>query len=168
MTDIRRGTPAIPVSNGSRDPLTGLLDRRGLEEPLQRRWEIARHRGLPSILVVADVDRFRRINEEHGRDAGDEVLKLVARLLVINARSSDLIGRIGGDEFLILLVGAKGEQPTPYLDRIAKVLAADERAPSMTFGWSRLGTSTGPEHAIDLASALMSKRRAVSGTRAHH
>ena len=147
------------------DPLTGLLSREGLEPVLEREWNLARRRAVSSILLVADVDRFKRINEE-GTDRGDRALKLVARVLTESCRASDVVARVGGDDFVVILVGAKGDQPSSYVDRVTERLARDERAPTVSYGWTKLINATDPKHAIDLAEALLYKRRAVSKTRA--
>ncbi len=165
-------TPAegTVVSDGSKadfDPLTGLLNQRGLEPILEREWNLARRRAVPSILVVADIDRFKRLNED-GWEIGDRALRKVGRILAACCRATDVVARVGGDDFVVVLVGAKGEQPTSYVERVTARVAADDRAPalSISYGWSKLIHATDPQHAIDLADALMHKRRAVSGTRA--
>ena len=81
-------------------------------------------------------------------------------------RASDVVARVGGDDFVVILVGAKGDQPTSYVERVTERLARDERAPTLSYGWTKLINATDPKHAIDLADALRYKRRAVSGSRA--
>jgi diguanylate cyclase (GGDEF)-like protein len=86
------------------DPSTGLLNRRGLEEALER--ELARwQRGSKLALLMADMDGFKEINDRHGHAAGDYVLRHVARCLSDTARTIDHAGRLGGDEFLVILSG---------------------------------------------------------------
>ncbi|WP_329753118.1 GGDEF domain-containing protein [Stenotrophomonas maltophilia] len=82
------------------DELTGLLNRRALDEVVQRR-----HAGgdASAVVILLDVDRFKAINDGHGHDAGDEVLVRVAQLLRHQLRRSDSIARYGGEEFLVLL-----------------------------------------------------------------
>lgn len=147
------------------DPLTGLLHPEATGRALQECWENAHRTSQPCLLVIADVVGLRRINAEQGRDGGDDVLRLVARILARNCRSYDVVGRVGGDEFAIILVGAKGERPSPYMSRVDKRLAEQHGAPTVSFGWSRLTATTSPQHAIDLADALRQKRRAVATSR---
>lgn len=94
------------------DPLTGLLNRRALDERLAE--ELARqHRGGgPVSLLLLDVDHFKRVNDERGHAHGDEVLRAVADAMREVGRATDVIGRIGGDEFAMLLVdtGEAGAQ----------------------------------------------------------
>jgi diguanylate cyclase (GGDEF)-like protein len=143
------------------DPLTGVLNRRGLEPLLDRELRPAGRGASTTILLTADVNHFKRINEEAGREHGDRVLRIVAAALGEAGRSTDIVARIGPDEFAVLLIGGKGDQPTSYIERVTGNLAEDERAPTLSFGWSRLATATSPEHAIDLANGLMMKRRAI-------
>jgi len=87
----------------STDPLTGLLNRRALEE--RGTYELARaHRtGLPFAALVIDIDRFKEINDRHGHAAGDAALVALARMLSTELRAIDAVGRTGGDEFAVLL-----------------------------------------------------------------
>ncbi|MGN2393641.1 GGDEF domain-containing protein, partial [Pelomicrobium sp. G1] len=82
------------------DPLTGLYNRRFLEEALAR--ELARARRLQAslALVMADVDRFKSFNDSFGHEAGDMVLQSLARLLKSSLRDSDMVCRYGGEEFV--------------------------------------------------------------------
>jgi diguanylate cyclase (GGDEF)-like protein len=81
------------------DPLTGLPNRRALEAALER----ALARRAAASVILADVDHFSAVNNEHGHDAGDAALRGVARRLRSRARASDIVGRWGGEEFLIVL-----------------------------------------------------------------
>jgi diguanylate cyclase (GGDEF)-like protein len=87
-----------------RDHLTGLLNRRGLEMDSASELERAQRFGLPLSLLALDVDHFKRVNDEHGHDTGDLVLKALARCLLNNCRELDLVARVGGEEFVILCV----------------------------------------------------------------
>jgi diguanylate cyclase (GGDEF)-like protein len=85
------------------DPLTGLYNRRGWIRFGQRELERAVRYGRPLSVLILDIDRFKRVNDEHGHPAGDSVLRQLSRLLVENVRSVDLVGRYGGEEFMLLL-----------------------------------------------------------------
>jgi diguanylate cyclase (GGDEF)-like protein len=86
-----------------RDPLTGLYNRRFLEEVLERELARARRRQAPLALVIADVDRFKGFNDSFGHEAGDMVLQSLARLLKSGLRDSDIVCRYGGEEFVLIL-----------------------------------------------------------------
>ncbi|NRF68934.1 diguanylate cyclase [Aquincola sp. S2] len=92
------------------DPLTGLHNRRIIEEMLPALLRAAGSAGTPLALVMLDVDHFKRINDEHGHAVGDRVLAALAQLLRQHTRSSDLLARVGGEEFLLVLPGATIEQ----------------------------------------------------------
>ncbi len=83
------------------DPLTGLPNRRAIEEWATRQLSGAARYGFSFLVVLADLDHFKAVNDTHGHDAGDTVLKKFAEILKTNSRQSDICGRIGGEEFLL-------------------------------------------------------------------
>ena len=85
------------------DPLTEILNRRGFERALGRALAYVKRHGTSAALLYVDLDHFKRVNDRHGHAAGDAVLKAVAMLLVRHVRMCDLVARIGGDEFVLLL-----------------------------------------------------------------
>lgn len=85
------------------DPLTGLLNRRGFDERLQEMRESAVRDGSPHVLMFMDLDGFKPINDTHGHDAGDAMLVAIANALHHSVRDSDIVARIGGDEFCVIL-----------------------------------------------------------------
>lgn len=87
------------------DPLTGLINRRGFDEALAREHARVRRGGAPAALLLVDVDHFKRVNDTWGHQAGDETLRLLGGLLGGAFRAADVVGRIGGEEFAVLLVG---------------------------------------------------------------
>lgn len=86
-----------------RDPLTGLYNRRYLDDTLARELARCQREGLPLSLMLIDLDHFKQINDTYGHLAGDEVLKQLAAMLSAQARTSDVVCRFGGEEFLLLL-----------------------------------------------------------------
>lgn len=89
----------------NRDPLTGLYNRRYLDDTLQRELDRCAREGLPLSLLLIDLDHFKQINDQHGHAAGDAVLCQVSALLLQHMRSSDICCRWGGEEFLLVLPG---------------------------------------------------------------
>jgi diguanylate cyclase (GGDEF)-like protein/PAS domain S-box-containing protein len=102
------------------DPLTGVWNRRFLETSLQAvRNEIGRH-SWPMGLLFVDIDRFKELNEVHGREAGDVVLRAVAQVLARAVRGYDIVGRWGGEEFVLVVRNVTGKS----LGRLAEKLRA--------------------------------------------
>ncbi len=85
------------------DPLTELLNRRGLQQVLSRELQVVRRDGSELLVLMIDLDDFKRVNDSLGYAVGDIVLKEVARKLQCSLRMTDIVARIGGDEFVILL-----------------------------------------------------------------
>ena len=85
------------------DALTGLLNRRGFETQMAFAVALARRSSRPLSLITVDVDHFKRVNDTHGHEAGDEVLRRLARTLESRLRGSDVVARLGGEEFVALL-----------------------------------------------------------------
>ena len=86
-----------------RDPLTRLLNRRALPSVLKRETRLAIRFSRPFVLLMIDLDLFKAINDEHGHGVGDDLLRELARLLSDRARPADLVFRLGGEEFLVLV-----------------------------------------------------------------
>lgn len=85
------------------DPLTGLFNRRGLDERMQIEILRAKRYRHPLSVVMIDIDHFKNYNDAHGHLEGDVILKQVAELFRIHVRETDVVARFGGEEFLILL-----------------------------------------------------------------
>jgi diguanylate cyclase (GGDEF)-like protein/PAS domain S-box-containing protein len=92
-----------------RDPLTGLFNRRYLEETMNREFARASREGFPIGFVMIDIDHFKQVNDAHGHKAGDLILQALGNLLLGRIRAEDLVCRYGGEEFLIILTQAGKE-----------------------------------------------------------
>lgn len=87
------------------DGLTGVWNRRGLDQILEKTIEVAKLEENPFSIIMADVDGFKQYNDLHGHLAGDDVLRLIAQTIAIQLRSADAVARFGGDEFVIVCPG---------------------------------------------------------------
>jgi diguanylate cyclase (GGDEF)-like protein len=106
-----------------RDPLVPVYNRRALLRELQRVVSyIERYRTQAAVLFL-DMDGFKRINDEYGHAAGDAALAHVARLLLSQTRDSDIVGRVGGDEFAVVLANASAEEARRKAQGLATLIA---------------------------------------------
>jgi diguanylate cyclase (GGDEF)-like protein len=106
------------------DPLTGLPNRRAIEEWALRQLRGAARHGFSLWVVVGDIDNFKMINDTFGHDAGDIVLQTFAAVLRKNTRSSDICGRLGGDEFLAVITHAEAAGVEATVERFREQFAA--------------------------------------------
>ena len=107
-----------------RDPLTGLYNRRYLEEYFDRELARVQREKKPLALALIDLDHFKALNDAHGHLVGDDVLVLVSQLLSDSLRSTDAVFRIGGEEFLLVLPGVAPQEAQQRLELICLQLAA--------------------------------------------
>jgi diguanylate cyclase (GGDEF)-like protein len=108
------------------DALTGLPNRRAIEDWATRQLSGAARYGFPFWVALADLDHFKAVNDTYGHDAGDRVLKAFSEILKRNSRRSDICGRIGGEEFLLVLTHATGENAGVVIQRVRSELASTE------------------------------------------
>jgi diguanylate cyclase (GGDEF)-like protein/PAS domain S-box-containing protein len=106
-----------------RDPLTGLLNRRRFDEELERRLQRRDRSAEAATLILIDIDRFKDVNDSLGHQAGDEVLRQVARTLRRRLRDGDTLARLGGDEFAVIAHTGRGEHLAAEL--LSAIRAAD-------------------------------------------
>jgi diguanylate cyclase (GGDEF)-like protein len=107
------------------DPLTGLWNRSATLDAFERDLSRAQRESAPLGVLMADLDYFKRINDTYGHDAGDEVLRQVAKRMLSAIRTYDTLGRYGGEEFLIVAPGCDAEATALLADRIRRCIAAD-------------------------------------------
>jgi diguanylate cyclase (GGDEF)-like protein len=106
------------------DALTGLPNRLLLGDRLRQSIQVAERSGHVFALAYLDLNGFKQINDNHGHDAGDEVLRAVAARLQGGLRGSDTVARLGGDEFVVLLTPAQASaEAQPVLSRLLDALA---------------------------------------------
>jgi two-component system cell cycle response regulator len=106
------------------DSLTGLPNRRAIEHWATRQLSGAIRYGFSFLVVLADLDHFKAVNDTYGHDAGDAVLKKFSEILKTNSRRSDICGRIGGEEFLFILTHTTKDNASIVIERIRAELEA--------------------------------------------
>lgn len=118
------------------DVLTGLANRRHGQVFLERQFAAAA-RGRPLVVALFDLDRFKRINDVHGHDAGDEALRAFGRVLARHTRRMDLSARYGGEEFLAILTGGDVNDALVFADRVRQEIRG------VGFPWGHVTVSVG-------------------------
>ena len=100
------------------DGLTGIENRRSLEDRLKDQWQHSVRLHEPMAVVMCDIDKFKSVNDNYGHQAGDAVLKEIAQLLKDEAREIDRVGRYGGEEFLLILPGTVLDAAVTFAERL--------------------------------------------------
>lgn len=130
--DLRRARMEDSLRLALVDPLTGLYNRRYAATNLSAIAARAAETASDYVVMVVDLDRFKQVNDRHGHAAGDAVLVEVARRLQANLRDGDLLARIGGEEFLVVLPGSSREDARRVATRLCQ--AVDERPIRLSSG----------------------------------
>jgi diguanylate cyclase (GGDEF)-like protein len=139
------------------DSLTGLDNRRYIEERLEEAFGHSRRLKEPLAVVMCDLDRFKSVNDTYGHQTGDAVLKQFARILKQEAREIDRVGRYGGEEFMLLLPGTVLDAAVTFAERVRKAVEAH----TFTFDGGTLqrtmscGVAAWPHPRIDDCDALV-------------
>jgi diguanylate cyclase (GGDEF)-like protein len=142
------------------DPLTGVLNRRGFSEAVERELARARRYGRPFVLAYVDVRGLKAVNDTEGHLAGDELLKGVAGLLGDSARADDVVGRLGGDELGLLLAEQTPETAGAVIQRIEEQVAQRRAALGLSAPWSlTIGTAAYPDDGNDFDDLIRTADR---------
>lgn len=107
-----------------RDPLTGLANRRHFRAVLSREIEIVARSGNSALLLMLDIDHFKKVNDTHGHLAGDKVLQAVARCIAGCVRPQDTVARYGGEEFAIVMPDCQAAYGETVAERVRQSVAA--------------------------------------------
>jgi diguanylate cyclase (GGDEF)-like protein len=151
------------------DSLTPVANRRAFVRQLTRMIAFTHRYGVPASVVYFDINNMKQINDEHGHPAGDAALRHIATVLRDNIRSSDIVGRLGGDEFGVILAQTDAEQAR---SKAAALAAAIAETPlhvgdltitvSAAYGVHAFSGTDDPLHAIEAADrAMYQQKRAI-------
>ncbi len=128
------------------DPLTGVLNRRGFTEAVERELDRARRHDQQFALAFVDVRGLKTVNDTEGHLAGDELLRGTASLLRESARAHDVVGRLGGDEMGLLLVEQSADSPAVIIGRIRALVTLRRATSPLHADWDlTIGTAMYPE-----------------------
>ena len=149
-----------------RDPLTPVVNRRAFVRELDRAKAYGDRYGHGASLIYLDLDGMKEINDRYGHTMGDKALVAVAEALVANVRSSDLVGRLGGDEFGVILARAdqsaaqeKARQLMKFIDDLEIKSENDVIPVSVSYGIIELRTQASAEAALAAADGAMYERK---------
>jgi diguanylate cyclase (GGDEF)-like protein/PAS domain S-box-containing protein len=146
-----------------RDPLTGLYNRRFLEESLQRELAQAKRSGSSLSIAMIDLDHFKTINDSYGHATGDRLLSRLGQLLLTDTRSGDVACRFGGEEFVLVMPGVPPEIAAKRLDQLREAFASLKFSHgsgefSMSFS---AGIASFPRHGSDYGTLINAADRAL-------
>jgi diguanylate cyclase (GGDEF)-like protein len=139
-----------------RDPLTGVFNRRGLDDAMATVLSFAKRVGRPVSVLACDIDHFKRVNDTHGHARGDEVLREFAQLLSDSFHQGELVGRLGGEEFVVVLPGADTAGALREAERLRARVAAHRFAvgdAAITVTVS-IGVATAPASQVSWAELI--------------
>jgi diguanylate cyclase (GGDEF)-like protein len=151
-----------------RDPLTGLLNRRGLTNTLQRMIDEGLRLDVGGCVAMLDLDRFKRVNDEHGHAVGDKVLAQAGAVLLEVFRRTDVAFRYGGDEFCVLMPGAGRETAIERMKGFSDRLVASmkTKAPELPFNVTvSAGIALYPKHGVKAEVLLDAADQALYGAK---
>lgn len=149
------------------DALTGIANRRLLTERLREESDRAKRYARPLCVIMVDIDRFKFINDDHGHEIGDNVLMEVVRVMEAEIREHDLVGRWGGEEFLVLMPETTTASAIPVMERLREAVARlrvrindDSLSVTVSLGLSELRADENYSSAINRADvALLRAKR---------
>jgi len=168
LARIRSGSRVMELEQrlsllANTDGMTGLSTRRVLFEDMRREWARAERYRTPLSCVMIDIDFFKRINDIHGHQAGDEVLRQLGELLGAGVRTCDFVGRYGGEEFCVILPETSEQQAAHWAERMRSRIAAlkitvndVQLAITASFGVAqRLADTSSAEVMVDMADQAL-------------
>lgn len=116
----------VYMAEARTDGLVGIANRRAFDEELARHHAASQRQGVPLSVILVDLDHFKKVNDQYGHQAGDEVLQGVGRVLADNLRQMDFAARYGGEEFAVILPGTRLNEAKAAVERFRAAIAAAE------------------------------------------
>ena len=157
------------IAQATTDELTHLSNRRGFASVGAHVLALCRRAGQPSAVVLFDLDNFKHVNDTHGHEAGDHVLRQFARMLFAHFRASDIVARLGGDEFAVLCGGSSSGPLYSSLDRLKREALGEmliRAYPGLS--WSAGVVDCGPESSETIDDLLRAADMRMYSDKALH
>lgn len=136
------------------DPLTKIFNRNKFEEECTKAIKVAHKYRMPISLMMIDIDNFKKVNDEHGHQAGDEVLRRVAKTIELQLRDGDILGRYGGEEFIVLLPQATKDDAIEVAQRVRNAISSFT---TENVGVVTVSIGVASEHSLDNKKKLIKR-----------
>lgn len=160
----KRPAPSDAASHSRTDSLTGLSNRRGMDEALTRQFALMHRYQNAFAVALLDIDHFRRVNEERGRPYGDQVLCRVAQWLSSRVRDTDIVARSGGEEFAVIMPETDLEGACVLAERVRASLS-EELSITVSGGVSAAMDGDAAESLLARADAALGEAKAAGRNR---
>ena len=172
-SDAQKSRLVVELERQTReDSLTGLANRRRLDQRLGDEFDRAIRYSRPLAVAIADIDHFKDVNDRWTHAVGDTVLKAVASILAGEVRHTDLVARYGGEEFVLVLVETGAEAAAAVCEKVRAAIAghdwsriASGLAITVSIGWCADTTLAGPETMLGAADAALYRAKAAGRNR---
>jgi diguanylate cyclase (GGDEF)-like protein len=148
------------------DPLTGVSNRRALDETLESMFAMLHRYEQPFGILLLDIDHFKQVNDEQGHLYGDRMLKAVARLMDENVRDTDIVARYGGEEFVIIMPQTTLDGAAVFADRLRQRI--EQQLPlTLSCGVAQAGDGDNPQTLLARADAALYGAKAAGRNRVY-
>ena len=172
-SDAQKSRLVVELERQTReDSLTGLANRRRLDQRLRDEFDRAARYGRPLAVAIADLDHFKDVNDRWTHAIGDAVLKRVASVLSAEVRHTDLVARYGGEEFVLVLVETRADAAAAVCEKVRIALATHDftgiapgLAITVSIGWCADTSLPGPESMLGAADAALYRAKAAGRNR---
>jgi len=160
----QQGTQLMTFTEVRTDPLTGVSNRRALDETLDNMFAMLERYSNPFCLAIFDIDHFKQINDHQGHLHGDRTLQKVARLLDETARETDIVARYGGEEFVVVMPNTTLDGACIFAERVRRVIR--DRLPlTISGGLAAAGQTDSPQTLLSRADSALYSAKACGRDR---